>query len=743
MPDKELKFDFPGELVAEDLSNNQDTIIPLINGDTDADSASVDYHTNTIANDQNRLIENTELPTSPLTHDTLIERVMSELGPRKRMTVPRDMVEASIQTLNLSRSGAVSRPPVPRLRVERLVFTGYKTLDESEPVPFRYDQTFAPGVNIVLVEKNHAGKSSILKTIKYALTGDDSDYEVDVREWIRNIWLQFSLDSSSFTVHLDRSGDRLSGYISAGAENRGMEDISSAPFIMERIDSTDSASEILNTFFLKRLGLNALGWTQKANGGSERRNASWRTFFQALLIPDGSDEYLICDTKHAMGGQHYIIMSEFLGLSYSEALNQLLIEKQTATKANAASEEEVRQAEKDAASVEAEIKAVERNLQDLDQVIFARRSAVQTNEIVIKLSELQSLGVVRVQEIQHLKNEHVKLNEQIRQRRARAQRLREAIEIQRHFTSLEVRKCPRCTTDVDEDAVEREKTQHTCRVCGKEANTASRTEVEAMQAEADALIQQVEADVRVRDRLNEDIRKVEDDVEQMSRNAGLLEGAAKEGWEFALPTSEEESTKLALLERLGGLRYQLGALKRRAGEHSSAGQEADLKADVHEVVRKTLRAVAEEQNQDVLATLGTLTQKMTRTFGAASVTDVSCSAVGSLSLKKNGEPVTFKHIRNSGERMRIKLAFFIALMLLGRLGGGASRGRHPGLLLIDQPASAEMVTEHIENVAHALNLLNNEYSEHLQIICFTTESTFQNATIRNKIYGPQAPPNAF
>jgi hypothetical protein len=33
--------------------------------------------------------------------------------------------------------------------------------------PIDYDQKFAPGVNIILIEKNLVGKSSILKTIKF------------------------------------------------------------------------------------------------------------------------------------------------------------------------------------------------------------------------------------------------------------------------------------------------------------------------------------------------------------------------------------------------------------------------------------------------------------------------------------------------------------------------------------------------------------------------------------------------
>src|SRR5699024_6711354 len=65
-----------------------------------------------------------------------------------------------------------------------------------------YDQAFAPGVNVICVPDNEVGKSSILKTIKYALTGDNGDYDADVRLWITDVWLAFTLDVQEFTVLL-------------------------------------------------------------------------------------------------------------------------------------------------------------------------------------------------------------------------------------------------------------------------------------------------------------------------------------------------------------------------------------------------------------------------------------------------------------------------------------------------------------------------------------------------------------
>jgi hypothetical protein len=54
-------------------------------------------------------------------------------------------------------------------------------------VPVAYDQAFAPGVIVLLVEDNLVGKSSVFKTIKFALTGDDTTTMATSRSWIRGV----------------------------------------------------------------------------------------------------------------------------------------------------------------------------------------------------------------------------------------------------------------------------------------------------------------------------------------------------------------------------------------------------------------------------------------------------------------------------------------------------------------------------------------------------------------------------
>src|SRR5690606_35395880 len=118
-----------------------------------------------------------------------------------------------------------------------------KMLDDGSKHLINYDQTFVPGVNVVLVPDNGVGKSSILKTIKFALTGDDGDYDNDVRSWVRTVWLHFSLGDAQYTVHLDRGGCGLEGYLASGHSTEPSAGADGRPGVIDVFHSSADAQE--------------------------------------------------------------------------------------------------------------------------------------------------------------------------------------------------------------------------------------------------------------------------------------------------------------------------------------------------------------------------------------------------------------------------------------------------------------------------------------------------------------------
>jgi hypothetical protein len=114
-------------------------------------------------------------PSPALTADDITERAYAKFGPKLRGQISREDVREVVASLDLGKLRPTRK--VPRLVIRWLRFTGTKKPTGKKPDPIDYTREFAPGVNVILIEDNLVGKSSILKTIKFALTSDDEDYD--------------------------------------------------------------------------------------------------------------------------------------------------------------------------------------------------------------------------------------------------------------------------------------------------------------------------------------------------------------------------------------------------------------------------------------------------------------------------------------------------------------------------------------------------------------------------------------
>lgn len=667
--------------------------------------------------------------------EDLVARVHRSFATnRKWGEVSIELVRQIVGGLNLTSDERAH--PTPRLRVQRLRFVGEKTLKDGTRAPIAYDQTFEPGVNVLLVPDNSVGKSSVFKTIKFALTGDDADFDSDVRSWIQAVWLHFTIGEAPHTIHLQRIGDRLAGYVAAGNVGTSYPDLDASDVVtIARMAGVEAVRDGLHRFFLDRFGLDQLGWTDSTKGVAEERRITWRTFFQALTIPDSSEQYLLVSDKNAMGNQEGLLLSVLLGLYLAQPINELLIESQKTRSETKVSEEERQRAEAEAMELEGQRGQLEAELQRIIQVQEARRGALAANPDARHLQELIFRQGERIAERSHLQRQRDELTTQVQRERSRARSIRETAELQLHFTGLAVAVCPNCDLDVDPAAVERERSQHHCRLCGKEAHAASLEDVEALIAEAADIEARANGAAGMRDGLSAQLRQIEQEIVRLDSEVQSAKTVLQLGPAYVLPTAEEQARRDELLQDMGALRARIAIAHATAARSKAGGGDAELRAEVQRRVRSALQEDAGRLNAPVLDRLNDLTQDMVTRIGAESISDLTCSPVGTLSLQKNGVQVRFSRVNNPGERLRIKLAFFIAMMRLGRVKGA---GRHPGFLMIDQPGSDEIVDADFEALARVLCEIDEQFAEEVQVLCFTARPQFAAATASEKVYGTQA-----
>jgi len=682
-------------------------------------------------------------PEPILNLEKLIEKVHSGFSKKFREEISVADVRSSLDSIHLA------DPPVRPaciLSIRRLEITGSKVLtNEDDPIPIVYAQEFAPGVNVLLIEDNDVGKSSILKTIKFALTGDDSDYDADVKTWVTNIRLWFSLNVEQYLITISCSSESENelGVLYEGTKGNAPVGDPNKARVVFRVPNRIELQESLRRFFFEKIGLSRLAW---AMPGSQGQNApseagtSWLTYFQALQIPDGGDRYLLCDERHAIGNQEGLIFSSFLGLHLVEQLNWLGVEGSKQQKLEKSTEGERSKLQSRLADLEKQESELKDRLEKLSRNLTLRRKGFIDVGFQNRISVAQDAIRDRLAREVACQSEIATIAESLSFLRSRESQLRELIELKLHFTGLNVSLCPNCDADVSAEEVEREQKAHLCRLCNKPANDASSDELAARQAEADEIAGQVSEEVANRKRLRQQEKLLNQEIMQLREDVQNLEATAKEKLAEALPTEEECNLRDRLLHDAGQVAAQILSVNQRLNEFATVGAFDESRKRILNKAREVLKDEASRRNQELLTRLSDLTKEVAQQIGAESITDVTCSSLGTVNLKKHGENVKFTGIKNQGERMRVKLAFFLAMI---RLGSETGYGRHPGFLLVDQPGSAEMVPEDFLALAKVLHAIDESADERVQIMCFTARPEFVEATRPERVYGPQSGKYAF
>jgi hypothetical protein len=667
----------------------------------------------------------------PLDVDDITDRAHAKFSASARKDISRDDVRAVVAGLDLGKLRPVQ--PVPRLVVRRLRFIGTKRSVGRGPSAINYDQQFTTGVNVILIQDNLVGKSSILKTIKFALTGDDEDYDADVREWIREIWLEFTLDERDYTILLARRDDGLHGMLLAGRKECPIEEVSSTQSAIAFYNKGPAEIQAgLKDFFVHELGLASLGWNMAHPSGDGRSSecwASWRTFFQALRIPDDNHTYLLSKPDPGIANQEQLLFSAFLGLHLIEPLNKLSMEASSMRKSAAARADDAGKAGERRRELNRQRRELQSELDALDDDLQRRLAVLLGGNLSQQIVAAETALAAREAELRLLQEQHQNLATQARQQRANARRLREQVALSSELSGIDVRLCPHCTQGIEPAAVERERKVHKCRLCAKQVPQAPEGEAEILEAAA----------AQFDSRADESQATYEEVSAQIADAHGLVESARRRA-EAArrVPTGGVTADTLRQEnERRGSLNRQIGAIEKELSTldppAEPGGGTPGTRARIIEKVQDILKGEADQRNAAIQQRLNELAVPIISALRADEISGITCSPMGVVRLTKADKPIAFSKIMNPGERFRAKLALFLAMM---QLGCEAGFGRHPGFLLIDQLGGPEMVPPDLRKSAEALKEIDDLFGDKVQVICCTARPEFKDATAEEKVYGP-------
>ncbi|MGA2700339.1 MAG: hypothetical protein ABSH35_04500 [Isosphaeraceae bacterium] len=372
-----------------------------------------------------------------------------------------------------------------------------------------------------------------------------------------------------------------------------------------------------------------------------------------------------------------------------------------------------------------------RELGELDEVQARRLKVLTDGDLANQLIATQGDLIESDLEVVQIGEQAQNLNTQVRQSHATARRLREQIDLSRELTGLQVTMCPNCARAIDQEAVQREKSSHQCRLCIRPVPEGSEDEAAILEAAAKEYDQNAAALTAQFEQVKRNLTAAQRKSHELILKAESLRARINEGAAKGLPTPDEADRRGRLHEEIGEINYEIKTLEQNPGRASSP-KDREKRSKIIEQVRVVLKEEADERNKEIEARLNELAQDVVKALRADQISGIKCYPTGVVKLTKNGENIAFTKIMNPGERYRAKLALFLAMM---RLGCEAGIGKHPGFLMLDQLGGAEMVPEDLQASAAALRRIEEEFSERVQIICFTARPEFREATVADKVYG--------
>jgi transposase-like protein len=605
--------------------------------------------------------------------------------------------------------------------IKHIRVVGDKRRADGMPAPFDYQRTLGPGL-WAWVGRNGSGKSTILGCLLWAITGSDAGLSRRIRLWVRDVIVQFSVGEELFTSRVMRQGEAISGGLYYGHLTTDELDLGIIETVA-RFENRDQMREAIDLFFMQQLGISTLRWTahgaDKDDADLHAHSTTWRTYAHAIHIDDDSYDYLIIDPQKGFGRQDRKILEMMLGIeqarivseiqvqadfakeAYSRARSRLGHRQTDATKQIAGLETEQASLEQELAAFQGGIAPVEDDLTLIDQREQRGDRLAEQDTLSQELSALESKRAAIERDLLAVEREKIGLQEQG--------------EVEYLVNSLVVVRCPHCESSVsDEPRMAREKQAHSCHVCGQTVQRSrTRGDLKLAVREYDQSITQLRVAFQQCQKQAADclqrLTASREASERLSRDLSYSVQQARAGF---------NASYADLLFRKGQIDGELSQLRRSAAELDAEKEEVET-ASRWQLILQTAADLADEAvyeaNVLLFNRLGELATQLAIQFGVPDLEKIEIDDRRYIRLWQGGTQITHNDLARS-ERVKFKIAFHLALMLLNVRDG---LGRHPGLLIIDTPGTAEVNEADFVAIIKDLARLHLTYGGQLQVLVAT------------------------
>ena len=679
---------------------------------------------------------------------TLIDRVLLRAGAAATRAELEELFFLDEEAFDRDDPRSVGK----RLLIHTVEFSGFKT----GGLPFHYQKTLHSGLNL-WVGDNLVGKSSIFKVIKFAIAGRNS-LSKDVKSWLREVWVEFSIGARSFTSHIYKEeGDSNFTFslYNASRETLADYDEEESNEVRKFHGGVGKYEEFMEALFFEEFNYYRMLRTQKVGGKDSHAlgdaKVSWNTCFKAVYLEAQDYQSLM------MGGQAELVLQMLLGLSFSYPINRLkvkqdhklselgLLGKPAPVTVDAENYSKTKAKLDDVARQIAQLEATARKANNpgneeekrLEKANNQYRNAVQLHgQLSIAVAQLQAKKDDLEKKGHQLRKAVRDYGNDIIKNRKLINDLQDYEQFGAFFNSLQVKTCPSCSHEVAKEQVVQESKDGTCRLCSHDvplqtvepgtyavqiANLEDRvTKLVNQQYLLDIELKQVGVDYKEADR---EWQQKQQSLSTISLTSYVNEiDAAKRLVDTKPVTFDwmkhmQESNRLALLQ--SDLTKELAALDAPAAPAGTRQDELTRQIELLTFAQEELSQMREEKSQGLLDKLTELYLYYMHEFGLTDYQSVRIDEDFRFTYYKSDAEYSFNDI-SSGEQLRAKLGLYISII---QLDVQYQYGRHPRFIILDSPAKEEGDPDFVEALTTTLNYIEQNMQQDLQVFVGTAVRT--------------------
>lgn len=627
-----------------------------------------------------------------------------------------------------------------------------------------FKQKIETGVNIWIAD-NLKGKSSVLKILKYALTGKNS-LKPNIKKWIEHIIVNFKIGTKHYTVYLNSEG-RLKACLLNG-EFQNISDIekNKDEFIIQA-KSESEYQEKIQDFFFKQFSYYSLKWTQKSSSKDSNEllesSASWSTYFKSIFLESKDSASLI------FGGQEKKVFEMLMGLELTYPINRLGLKKDMLNdqkgKQSLFSKMDIKQKSIDKQKLEAELKVLNNQLQSirdekptninqlysgynntLKEITQENKKSleIENNNLTLRKS-FNSINSKRSADELELK----RIKKEIEKNDKRIIDIQEYIDIGMFFSNLDIKHCPSCNHSVSENKKRIEIEEHKCALCNEGVEDSnSEIDKEIYNEKIDRLkilnLKLIEESGILNKNINtfnekhfeysDKIKNLETKKTEI-KNTNKLNQKLKEIEELINVEKEkirpDNLKNEKFIKEKAIIEYKIAEID-KSFKKPEAIINFDKQIELLEVAISKLSSMRYKFGESILKRLSEIMLSEINEFGLKSITEIKISEKFEIQYKQDGDFITFNNIAE-GEQLRAKIAFYLSLI---QLDIEKNFGRHTRFLIIDSPGKEEADANFLKGLSSVLTSIEERYGEELQILIGTAERGLKDV-VKNQYITPK------